>query len=200
MVVVDHVHVEAVDVAEDDGVAAAEGLAGGGGVVVPDVDAANGGSNLGVELRAVADGYLLPSVHGDLALGEQLCHLTDEVGVDLFLGLQSVLLLEDADRVGAVPGAGSDLVAADVDAGEGHAGLAVHGDELVKDLAHELVRAGEGGVHGAVVVRLGGGVARGVAIVDEAVRGVALGGAYLHGLDGGAGVAGRLNLGENLNA
>ena len=85
-------------------------------------------------------------------------------------------------------------------ADEGHAGLGVDADELVEDAVHKAVWAGQGRVHDVVVERLCGGVARRVAVVDEAVGVVAVAVAALHGLDGGAGVAGALDFGDDVDA
>ena len=118
-----------------------------------------------------------------------------------------MLLQVRLHRGRALPDAAGDLVAAHVEVAQGHAGLAVEGHEVLHHALHERVGGGESRVHHVVVVALGRGVGGAVPGVAQAEAARAIGVAFrlersearLHRLDGGARVAGHLELGDHLD-
>ena len=111
--------------------------------------------------------------------------------------------LHERLHVGAlVPRAAGHLVAAQVDDLEFQAGFLVHLLQLTDHIVDEQVDVVAGHVEHIVVITLGRGVDRGVLLVPQAVllgSGVARC-TVLHRHDGGAGVARRLNLGDDVHA
>ncbi len=165
----------------------------------PGVHTCHTGCHHGVKLRLVIQSHFLPALDADLAGSEQLADALDVVLAHLVLGLEA-LALHECLHVGTLaPCTIRHLVTAQVDDFELEAGFLIHLLQLGYHAVDEAVNVIAGHIEHVVVIALGRGVNALVLVIPQAEllgRGVVLG-AVFHRHDGGTGMAGRLNLGDD---
>ena len=200
-----HVHVEVGHVGQDDGITVV------GQAIrhvstrahsAPGVHTGHARNHQRIVLGGVVKAYFLPTFDTDFAGFEQGADAFQEISMHVVLVLETLALHERLHIGALIPCTTGHLVTAQVDDLEFKAGFLVHLLQLTDHVVDEQVNIVAGNVEHVVVITLCRGIDTLVLLVPQTV--LLCGGVVrctvLHRHDGSAGMAWRLNFGDDVHA